>query len=48
MTRFVVFCCGLVPVSLTHIPQGYFTGTGRSYDRPRASEVTLKDMDKCL
>ena len=30
----------------THIPQGYFTGTGAIIWLPSASDVTLKDMGK--
>ena len=40
---FVVLSCGLVPVSFTHILQGYSTGTAGMIAHS-ASEVTLKDM----
>ena len=51
-TKFVqVLCIVMVMIfflvdshnALTHILQGYFAGTGQSYDCPSVSEVTLKD-----
>ena len=41
---FVVVCYSLV--HFTHIPEGYFTDSGRSCDCPNASKATLKEMLK--
>ena len=45
---FILFCCGLILANFTHIPRGYFIGTGASLWLPSASEATLKDMGKYI
>ena len=34
----------ILPVDVTHIPQGYLTNTGTIIPLPSASEATLKNM----
>ena len=45
---FLLFCCVLILVNLTHILQVYFIVLGQSYDCPNVNETTLKNMGKWI
>ena len=40
------FCCSLVLINFIHIPHGHLIDHGETYDSPRASEDTMKNMGK--